>query len=258
MACRLDDTAGNMADACRLSRDAARQGARMVLFPEGCLTGNALSGPDRQAVLPVENSAFQALSRVAVSDGITICVGFITPFGSKFNAVHAIIEPDGNVRFQRKAFRVFAEPSFLEAWPDPERVVFQVDGARMVIVICSEFGVPAVQAAVDRVAPDLVLHPSAGCMKKEEVWQPDAEPSVLALAFDENCRRVVSRAALTAKQSGMPKMSANPVGFDGETWWPGNSYAVDAAGHVVLSIKGENQLSRMQSVVAVAEISLGR
>jgi predicted amidohydrolase len=256
MVCRLHGTAENRATACRLSREAARQGARLIVFPEGCLTGNALSGPDQQAVLPVEPGAFEDLSRVASACGITICAGFITSYGAGFNTAQAIIEPSGAVRFQRKAFRANTEPPFLRAWPDPAREVFEVEGVRVAIAICSEFGAPGVREALAQAAPDLVLHPSAGSMKPEQVWH-DGEPlSPAMLAFDPDCRLVVTRAAEAVKRSGLPKMGTNPIGFDGETWWPGNSYAVDGGGRVVLWLKGRNKPVWMQSSVAVADMAL--
>lgn len=256
MACRLHDNAGNMAEACRLSREAARQGARLIVLPEGCLTGNALTGPERQDSMPADPAAFAALSRVAVDGGITICAGFIMPLGSRFNTVHAIIGPDGAVRFQHKAFRASTEPAFLVAWPDPERVTFTVDGVRIVIAICSELGAPGVRESMERVAPDVILHPSAGSMKPAQVRKDGEAPTAEVLAFDDECRNVVTRAAEAVRESGIPKLGTNPIGFDGETWWPGNSYAVDGAGRVVLWMKGENTPARMVSTMAVADLAL--
>lgn len=256
MVCLLHDNAANIRTACDLSREAARQGARLIVLPEGCLTGNALTGPGQQAVLPVEPGAFADLARVATAGNIVICAGFIAAFGEKFNTVHAIVEPGGSVRFQRKAFRAKTEPPFIAAWPDPARVVFAVDGIRMTLAICSEFGAPGVREAMEAAPVDLVLHPSAGSMKPEQVWPEGTEATPARLAFDADCHDIVTRAAAGIKSAGVPRMGSNPVGFDGETWWPGNSYAVDARGTVALWMKGENRPARMVSTVAVAEMDV--
>jgi predicted amidohydrolase len=253
---RLQDTAGNLRTVCELSIEAARQGARLIVFPEGCLTGNALVDSASQAVMPAEAGAFEPLARIATEHGITICPGFVTPFNGKFNTVHAVIEPGGSVRFQHKAFRAKTEPPFLAAWPDPARVVFEVDGIRIVITICSEFGAPGVREATDLAAPELLLHPSAGSLKPEQVWRDGETPSAAAREFGEYCRGIVTRAADRIRASGVPKMGSNPIGFDGEAWWPGNSYAVDAAGRVALWMKGENRPALMRSSVEVADISV--
>lgn len=255
MSGRLGDTAGNIAEACELSARAAKQGARLIVLPEGCLTGNARSDAARQDALPTDPEALRPLIRTASAHGISICPGFATRCDGGFNIVQAAIRPSGEVLFQHKAFRADTEPPFLVAWPDPARVVFDVDGVRVVIVICSEYASPAVQARVAELAPDLVLHPSAGCMQRGQLQEEGAPPSNEARDFDAQCRRVVERAAAQMKSAGVAKIGANPLGFDGETWWPGNSYGLDATGAVRLWLPGENRPARMKIRVAVAEMS---
>lgn len=53
----LDRPSDNMAEALRLAEEAAAGGARLLVLPEGCLTGNALRDPARQAVLPEDPAA---------------------------------------------------------------------------------------------------------------------------------------------------------------------------------------------------------
>ena len=77
------------------------------------------------------------------------------------------------------------------------------------------------------------------------MWSEAGEAKAVA-SFSEECRGVVEKAAQQARLTGMPKAGANPLGFDGETWWPGNSYAVDARGEVVLWLPGENRPERMR------------
>ena len=65
MVCRLNDPAGNLAEACRLSEEAGIKKARLVLFPEGCLTGTAIRHRTNQAVLPATPEPFAPLQQVA-------------------------------------------------------------------------------------------------------------------------------------------------------------------------------------------------
>jgi predicted amidohydrolase len=256
MLSKLNATEDNMAEACRLATEAAEQGAQLILLPEGCLTGNAISGPARQATLPTEPSALAPLCAVSADKGITICAGFATPCGGMFNIVHAVVQPEGKVLFQHKAFRASTEPTFLTPWPRPERIVFYVGSVRVVIAICSEFGAPGIKEEMQRAMPHLILHPSAGCMKKDEVIVEGQPIAQAAMDFDSNCSKVVSRAAESVKAARMPRLGANPIGFDGETWWPGNSYAIDGLGNVVSWLKGENHPSTMVSSIAVADMPL--
>jgi len=251
----LGDTAANIAETARLARAAASQGARLIILPAGGLTGNALTGPARQATLPCEPAPFEPLAAVARERQITICAGFATPLGGAFNIVHAIVAPDG-IRFQHKAAKASTEPPFLTPWPDPERVVFTVDGARIALMICSEYAAKPCQEALARAEADLVLHPSAGRLRDDEVLQPGQPATPAARAFPDVARQVVERAAVRIREAGIPRAGANPIGFDGEVYWPGNSYAVDAAGRVVMWLKGENDPVRMSASLAVADMPL--
>jgi len=255
MVSRLQDAEANLQEACRLSRDAAVQGARLLLLPEGCLTGNALSGRAQQATLPLTASAVAPLQAVADETGITICAGLATPFGEQVNIVHAIVRPHAPPLFQRKAFRASSEPAFLAPWPDPARVLFTVDGVRIAILICSEAGADAPREAALQARPDLVLHPSAGCLRPDQVARGEDDAERIE-AFRREYRGVVERTGEQVRAWGVPKASANPIGHDGETWWPGNSFVLDARGAVCAWLHGENLPARMAPAVGVADLPL--
>jgi predicted amidohydrolase len=253
---RLGDVRGNTDEVCRLSRRAASQGTKLILFPEGCLTGNALHDLSQQALLPVDPAAFVALRDTAVEQGIAICAGFVAPADGKANVVHAIALPDGQVLFQRKAFRTTEEPAFLMAWPDPARTVLEVEGVRAVVVICSEYGAPAVERELAAVRPDIILHPSAGRMTEAHILKPGVDRSAAVAGIAAECRAVLDSACKKVAQRGIPKLGANPLGFDGATWWPGNSFIIDAQGRVAAWLPGENDPARMAPAIAVAEIAV--
>jgi predicted amidohydrolase len=247
----LQNTDANITTACLLSTQAACLGARLIVLPEGCLTGNALSRPDQQATLPVEPDAFTQLRATAMAEDIVISAGFVTRCDEKFNVVQANILPDGQVLFQRKAARATTEPPFLVPWHDSTRVAFTVDGVRIVVVICSEMGSPAVHYAVTAAAPHLVLHTSAGRIKEGqhcECYQDGEGRRVW-----ESMRRVVERGAKATAAHGIPRVGANPIGFDGETYWPGNSFGVDAHGVIRLWMPGTHLITEMRPSVAIAE-----
>jgi predicted amidohydrolase len=69
-----------------------------------------------------------------------------------------------------------------------------------------------------------------------------------------HCRQIVTRSAAEVRHRGIPKAAANPIGFDGAAWWPGNSFVIDARGRVVCWLKGENRPARMQASFGVAEL----
>jgi predicted amidohydrolase len=250
----LDNPRANMDEACRLARSAAENKARLLLLPEGCLTGNALSSANRQPAMALEPALFEPLTAIARNAGMTICAGFATPFDGAFNVVQAILRPDGSVHFQRKGFRARSEPAFIKAWPDPARTPFVVDGVTVVITICSEFGEAAIMHEVHRHKPGLILHPSAGKMQNADVWSPATMSTTPVRDFRKNCRTIVEKSAAHNTTLGIPRVAANPVGFDGETWWPGNGYAVGGNGEILCWVEGENRPERQLSRLGFANI----
>lgn len=255
MAGRLCAPEDNVQRAVRLAAEAASKGARLVLFPEACLTGHAFDA-EQQSVLPCDPGAFGPLRNVAEKRGITICIGFAARWDAAINNVHAIVLPGGEVRFQRKAARVTSEPAFLAAWHDPARVTFDVNGVRTCITICSEAGAPAVIEAVEAASPELILHPSAGCLTPDQVRRAPASRDDEA-AFRREMSGFVERRAAAMIGGGPAVAAANPVGFDGETYWPGNSYVIDSSGTVQLWMCGVRTPSDMRPSVGVCNLSVG-
>ena len=251
MAGTLGDTPGNIALACKLSLSAAERGARIILFPEGCLNGNAFRR-DRQESMPISAAAFAKLQSVADAHDIVICVGFTTPVAGGLNNAHAVLTPKSKLRVQYKCARSPQEPEFLVAWPDITRTTFQIDGIRVAISICVENGLPHIDAAVADVAPDLLLFPSGGCMQPDEVVH--GEPTQKTEAFLNGCAAIVANAAVAAGRDTLCRLCANPLGFDGETWWPGNSFALNADGKITLWMKAENRPEFMTPSVGVTDM----
>jgi predicted amidohydrolase len=256
MVCKLNDPAANLAEACRLSEEAGRKKARLVLFPEGCLTGTTIRDRKSQALLPTTPEPFAPLQKISDQYDLTISIGFATPFGEKVNMVHAILRPNQPILFQHKAAKAADEPEFLEPWPDAKRVVFTVDGVKVVMMICSEFGFEHVIREMEAEKPDLVLHSSAGHLREGEVI-PARAPSARALAAAEKLMRGPPEgAAKDAARRRTPRLASNPIGFDGELYWPGNSYAVGADGKIYLWVKGTAVPSAMRASVNVVELPI--
>jgi len=232
----LGATSENVATACRVSHEAAQGGAKLILFPEGMLNGNALTR-EKQVFFPAEPEFFTSLQNVSDEMDIAICIGFTTPIEDKLNNAFAIIRPRKKLVFQYKCARTNTEPNFLKAYPNETRTLFNVDGVRIVICICCEYGQAKIQKAIAMADPDLILHPSAG-------YEKDGQPGSKLTAktthmLFQNFRSCVINATVDIAKLGIPKVSANPLGFDGEIWWPGNSYAISSDGEILLWLKGK-------------------
>ena len=233
---RLCDTDNNIADACRFCIEAGKKGAQLILFPEGSLNGNALKRDAQDFMLASEES-FIAFQKISDQYNLTICIGFTTSLDDKLNNPFAIIQPNIVLKFQYKCARTSLEPEFLEAYSDDTRVIFEVDNVRIVIVICCEYGLARIDKVVADAKPDLILTPSAG-------HQKEIEPNIVVSKefkeqFNGKFRAVVDGFATSTAQEGIARLTSNPLGFDGERWWPGNSFAISASGEVLHWLKGE-------------------
>lgn len=251
---RLKSPVENMTLACALSKKAASKGASLVLFPEGCLNGNAFSR-EKQDFLNADPREFSVLQEIADRSNMTVCIGFTAPLKDKFNNAFAIIRPEKELLFQFKCARSDGEPEFLAVYGDEKRIVFEVDGVRTVISICSELGCERIEKSIREAAPELLLHPSAGRLMEEQVASVDSDEQKTE-AFKKECLSVILRTVEDVKCRAMPKICANPIGFDGETFWPGNSFAIDASGKIVLWMEGENNPDRMEAKVEVKNIRI--
>lgn len=251
----LHKTPTNIKMAVSLAERAAENGARLLLLPESCLTGYAIDEQAEQAVLEPTAAAFAELTAVARQQDITICAGFASAYADGINVAHAIIQPNGSVIVQRKSTRAATEPEFYRTWPDPARTVFEVDGIRIVVVICSEMGDLAVANAVIRSEAQLILHPSAGVLREDEIrHSPITEKEKKSDL--QGMLQVVERAAEQVATTGRPRLAANPIGFDGSHYWPGNSYAIEGNGAIRIWLHGTCVPDEMQPAIGVEEINI--
>ena len=251
--CRLGNIPGNINQACRLTEEASRQGAKLLLLPEGCLTGNAFNRPADQDTLPLTPEAIQPLQEVVDRTGTTVCPGAATPYASGINIVQAIIQPHTPPRWQHKAAKAKTEPYFLIPWPDVKRNIFYVDRWRVCILICSESAQRETRQSLSDCAPDLVLHPTAGSIPSDMVAEGPHTATRYA-TFQQDSQRVLTSASDMVREWGIPKISANPIGFDGQVHWPGNSYIIDKSGRILTSLPGENRPTAMRSGVVTATL----
>lgn len=67
---------------------------------------------------------------------------------------------------------------------------------------------------------------------------------------------LIDRTAEEVARREIPKISANPVGFDGEIFWPGNSFAIDGKGRLILWMPGENRPEQMKDAVMLRKLRM--
>jgi predicted amidohydrolase len=247
----IDD---NVSAVLRLSADAARQGARFVLFPEDCLTGYP-SKPKSAAdvALAADGSIAKKLSDAAHHLGITIAAGFIERRDDQLHASHLIVFDDGTRRIIRKRSVDDRDRAIGLVASKDENDDFEIDGARTALAICMDGTDDFFNAAAKRHVR-IILHPSGGaCAKSARKTEADARQ------FDaiekENDRKCLKSAQKRAADLHAVYCVANSVGFDGERGYPGNSWIVSSTGETLAYLPGTAIIEDMREGIGVATIT---
>ena len=173
------DKAENLEVIGRLTGQANRAGARIVVFPEGAMhTFGALTDDLRPAAEPLDGPFVDSLLRLSYRLGIMVAAGVFEsiPGDERIYNTAVVIDPrDGVVVAHRKrylydAFGEKESDRFRPGSEDPP--LLEIDGFKTGVVICYELRFPAyIQQIADRGA-DLLLVPAAWVAGplKEEHW----------------------------------------------------------------------------------------
>lgn len=154
---RLRDNLGRMSSRIR---DAKKNGADIVCFPEMNLTGYSIDPAIAGVAESIPGPATRELSRLSRENDIVILAGMAEKSGSgQIFASHLVIQPDGNIGVYRK----------LHVAP-PERAVFTagsgiplftVRGVRFGIQLCYDTHFPDLSTCMALKGVDLIFMPHA-------------------------------------------------------------------------------------------------
>ncbi len=174
------DKASNVETVARLTLEANRAGARLVVFPEASMHTFGEADDDLHAVAePLDGPFVDALMRLSYRLGIMVSAGMFesVPGEDRVYNTAVVVDPrDGVVAAHRKrhlydAFGERESDRFLAGSDEPP--IIEVDGFKLGLIICYELRFPAyVQQVADRGADALLLPAAwvAGPLK-EDHWQ---------------------------------------------------------------------------------------
>jgi predicted amidohydrolase len=173
------EKAANVERIADLTAQAAKAGARLVVFPEGAMhTFGELTDDLRPAAEPLDGPFVDALIRLTYRLGVTVVAGMfeVIPGEERIYNTAVVVDPrEGLVAAHHKAhlYDAFGEKEsdrFRAGAEDPP--ILDVDGFKCGLVICYEIRFPAyIQQIADRGA-DVLLVPAAWVAGplKEEHW----------------------------------------------------------------------------------------
>ncbi len=202
-----------------------------------------------------DGDEIRQLVDLARTHHIIIAAGFIEQRGKDFYSSEAIVHPDGTRTIIRKRSGDARDRRIGLIASDTPNPDLHVAEATMALCICSD-GTPRFFEAAKRRKVDVILHPSGGaCARSVSANDPDAR------RVDErertNDRRCLEAAQKRARDLGAAYCSSNPVGFDGERGYPGNSFIVSREGEVLAYLEGTAIYEKMKEGVIAAKVTLG-
>ncbi len=225
----VGDVEENLALAEKLCEEARAKGANLILFPETHATGYSYRDLYSLVLSTAETMSGRIVRRLrgmAVANGLVVCSGMFEREGDLFYNTQIVAFPDGRVECQRKGSSACAEADVIAL--DPVRRVFEWKGTKFGILICADSSIGDFPEQFDELGISLLLHPCAGRILNSGV----AGQSELMLessgSFEAGCR--------LAERLGVTCAVANPIGFSGEDYYPGNSWIVRPDGEYVRSL----------------------
>lgn len=199
--CVHGDLEANLATTERFIRDAAAQGADIVVFPELGTSGyrqDMLGDKLHTLAQPADGPASQRIGKLAAELGIWVVLPLIEASsmpGVVYNSV-VLINREGEVAGTYRKNHAYSTEGHYFA-PGREMPVFDTDFGRIGIMICYDMGLPETARILTLQGAELILVPSAWCQEDEDCWD-----------INIACRALENRCFLAG---------VNRVGEEGET-----------------------------------------
>lgn len=213
---KLGRNAENLERILSLSREAAEQGAKLVVFPE-CATsgygfGDLASAYAAADVIP--GPATKALVRVCADLDAYVVVGMLERFGGEnvYNSA-VLVGPEGLVGVYRKAHLPFLGVDRLTTPGDTGFCVWDTAIGRVGITICYDLRFPEAMRALALAGADIIALPTN--------W-PDGS---------QNAPQFVTRTR--ALENRVFVLACNRCGEERGFWFFGHSQITDPRGNVL-------------------------
>lgn len=154
------DRAASLARASALVRDAADQGARLVVLPEMCTTGFTMNAASYAE--PVDGPSVRGLGEIAAAARVHLIAGVALreDSGGASRAVNSalVFGDDGALRAMYRKQRVFAYAGEHEVYEQGrEPVIVDVEGVLLALFVCYDLRFPELFRAVARDVEAMVI-----------------------------------------------------------------------------------------------------
>ncbi|TWC69448.1 carbon-nitrogen hydrolase family protein [Herbaspirillum sp. SJZ099] len=171
------DIEANLATVQRYSRNASREGAQLIVFPEKFLTGyepQLLKKTGDAALIKPGDAALETLARISEEQELTLIVGAPTLIDGVRRISSIIANADGSIGFYHKQHLFYSEKDWYS--PGCEDKSILIGGWKIGLGICYDSGFPehARRVAADGCDVYLVSALFGRTVGRQElsVWMP--------------------------------------------------------------------------------------
>lgn len=246
--CRDRDKDYNLGRIDAMARRAVEQGAEIVSFHEGCITGytfvQELSRAELESLAePVpDGPSTRRLADLAKELGVGLLAGLVERDGQKLFNTYVAVAPEGFVARFRK-LHAFVSPHL--SWGD-EFCVFDLCGVRCSILICYDNNLVENPRIATLLGAEVIFAPHVtGGLESpmpgrgtidRKLWENRRrDPVPLRLEFQGPKARgwIMRWLPARAYENGVYYVYTNNVGVDHDTIKPGGSMILDPFGEVV-------------------------
>ena len=238
----------NLRKVTELCAEARKRHADLLLFPECHATGysyRALPALVEKTAEPMDGPIGRHLRMAARDFSMVICCGMFERDDGAFYNTLLVAFPDGRLERQRKGSPSPAEIGLLNF--DPIRLAFRWKDTTFGILVCADNRIPDFREQFEKLGIELLLHPSAG-----SIAEPGPQGAANLKAESEaalNCGRALAR------DLRLSYAVANPIGFSGEDYYPGNSWVIDPLGAVLVHLPPTSIVAEMKDSVGAAALA---
>jgi predicted amidohydrolase len=238
----------NLERMARLARQAAVEGAELIVFHECCISGYTfLEGLARaelaaQAETVPGGPSIERVVAIARETGVSIGAGLIESEGSELFNCYFIAGPDGFVAKHRKIHAFINENLSC----GDRYTVFEHRDAKIGILTCYDNNLPENVRITAMMGAEIILMPHVtGCLPSPmpgrgtvnpAVWENrERDPVRCRQEFDGPKGRGWLMRWLPARafENGVYAVYSNPIGLEGGTIKPGGSMILDPFGEIL-------------------------
>jgi predicted amidohydrolase len=256
----VGDVNRNVENMESLVVEAARRGAKLVVFSECALTGYDLKGAGAKTAISTNSVELARVATLARKHGTTIVAGFYEKLGDTLHNSAAVLHPDGRRVIQRKHLIARPEGASCPVVPaGRDRTFFEVEGLRLALLICSDAGIPGIFEELAAAGCDAVIIITAGAGSERFGWhQAQLASASVRRKFARQASAALSPDAIRqCLELNLAQIACNQSGWDASTGYfqPGGSSIVDRTGEVAAVIPPRFVFEHLRPDLAVGQVS---